>query len=248
MKNLIEGTQKQKKDAMKKLFAYIFCCFSLGLSAQSLEVREAPDFVQFDAQTSFYETGLTIYNGSDSAIAVVAERVDNRVTDPQYDYFCWDVCYGATVNRSIGAIQIRPDKATDAFTLTFLPEGESSPAEITMRFFNRANLSDFVEHTFHFTTSATPIEASIPASDLLSQPYPHPARSFVHFDYELPHASQAARLELYNLIGKQLYTTSLTERAGTATLSVDNYPPGIYMISMVVDDERVASRRVIVTH
>ncbi len=231
---------------MKNIFTFLFLIASLGLGAQSLEIREAPSYIQFDPQTPFVETGLTVYNRSDSAIAVVAERVDNQVSGSQYDYFCWEVCYGATVNRSIGAIQIRPDKSTDAFTLTFFPEGEGSPVQVRMRFYNRSNPSDYVEHTFHFGTSATPIEAASATPQLLSQPYPNPARSIARLDYSLPMGTHSAQLILFNLIGKRIAHFPLAELQGRAQFSVVDYPAGIYMVSLLVEGQSLATRRLIV--
>jgi hypothetical protein len=230
---------------MKKLFFYIIFFAALGLSAQSLEVQDAPAYIQFDPQVSFLETGLTIYNQSDSAIAVVAERVDNQVSGPQYNFFCWDVCYGATVNRSIGAIQVRSEKSTDAFTLTFHPEGDGTPVQVTMRFYNRDTPSDYVEHTFHFATSATPIEDEIAVATQL-QLYPNPANSFTQLRYELPPNAQNAQIILYNLIGRKLMTASITSPIGEARLSLEQYPAGIYMISLVEDGELLAMRRLVI--
>lgn len=234
------------KDVMKQIFVHIVFFLSLGLSAQSLEVQDAPDYIQFDPQSSFYETGLTIYNSSDSAIAVVAERVDNQVTGPQYNFFCWDVCYGATVDRSIGAIQIRSGKSTDAFTLTFHPEGDASPVQVTMRFYNRATPTDYVEHTFHFGTSATPIGGEIAPTQQLSQPYPNPARSISKLDYALPPTAKSAHLALYNLIGKQVGSFPLSASKDHIVLPVQQYPNGMYMVSMVIDGKAVATRRLVV--
>lgn len=231
---------------MKKLFFYITFFATLGLSAQSLEVQDAPEYIQFDPQVSFLETGLTIYNQSDSAVAVVAERVDNQVSGPQYNFFCWDVCYGATVNRSIGAIRVRSEKSTDAFTLTFHPEGDGTPVQVTMRFYNRDTPSDYVEHTFHFATSATPIEeeTSFPSPRL--QLYPNPANSFTQFRYELPPQAKNAQIILYNLIGRKLTTVSLSSPIGEARLPLEQYPAGIYMISLVEDGKLLATRRLVI--
>jgi hypothetical protein len=228
------------------LFFLSLFVFSLSLSAQSIRLQSLPGTVSFIPSGFFVETGLTVVNQADSAVRIMAERVSNDLNGMQESYFCWDVCYGVDTDRSFGALQIQPGDSTDAFTLYFDPIGESADASVTMRFFNRDDTTDFVEHTFHFSANATSIERAIPAQEALSPPFPNPAKVHTRFRYHLPSRTEKAELRIYNLIGRKVAHFMLEPNKDEFTLYTDRLQPGIHLAYLIADGKEVSSRKLVV--
>lgn len=83
----------------------------------------------------------------------------------------------------------------------------------------------------------------------LSQNSPNPFNRQTVIRYRLSAQTGNARICIYNLSGSQLKQYSLPsgETAGTLTILADEFPPGIYLYSLIADGQEIDSKRMILT-
>lgn len=82
----------------------------------------------------------------------------------------------------------------------------------------------------------------------LFQNHPNPYKGNTIIGFYLPDDSEDARIEIYNVDGKLLKTLPLLQSGeGKVQLNTDQFPEGIYVYSLVVNNKLVESKRMIVT-
>jgi hypothetical protein len=83
----------------------------------------------------------------------------------------------------------------------------------------------------HDYSDVVALELRDSQSNLWLNPMPIPAHESLQVRYDL-YLPQSARMEVYNLLGRQLYVTELNELAGQKEISVLQWPSGIYYLSL----------------
>jgi len=83
---------------------------------------------------------------------------------------------------------------------------------------------------------------------VLEAPYPNPASQQAFVKYELPSAYFNGELRIYSLIGQQVKVVSLDQSFGEVTIPTRELKSGIYFVYLVVDGQKLTSRKMIVTH
>jgi hypothetical protein len=83
-------------------------------------------------------------------------------------------------------------------------------------------------------------------SDLaaMEQNAPNPFNGQTRIDYTLPTEYNSAKIEIYDLSGRILKTVNLNHAGeGMLTVNADNFPSGTYSYSLIVDGQRVETRK-----
>ncbi len=84
------------------------------------------------------------------------------------------------------------------------------------------------------------------ASEALGPPHPHPATETVAFVYALPPGTRNAHLVLTDVLGRTVANLLLDQATGRATLPVQTLPAGIYLVTLRVNGQPLASRKLAV--
>ncbi len=232
-----------KKSLLFGCFYLLFCSLFWG---QSILLKNQPGTTTFDPHGFGEEVTVKVINTADTAQVVMVERITNSLGSGQESYFCWDVCYGPTTDRSVGGIRLTPGDSTTAFLLHFSPNGNSATGTIGIRFFVRGNPTDHTEYEFKFLDIATDLEDGFDPLVALGAPFPNPAKNQATIRYQLPFGTQEAHLRLYNLIGREIRRVQLDTHADEVTLLVNEIPAGLYFVYLRIDGKEVTSRKLIV--
>jgi hypothetical protein len=228
------------------LFMTALVSFSV-LQAQSLMVSNYDQVVTYDPSGFSATAHATIVNTTGSDIAVKALRSSNNVTGSAASYFCWDVCYGATTNESIGAINVRAGDSTKALSLYFEPNGETGTHSVTMRFFDRDSSTDYVDVTFTFEeVSATALEDNFDRLNALSAPYPNPASTYANIRVALPFGTKDASIQVFNLVGREVQRINLTSPSEEVRINTERFNPGVYFVYLTAEGQQITSRKLVV--
>jgi len=75
--------------------------------------------------------------------------------------------------------------------------------------------------------------------------YPNPVTEYFYFDYTTTF-TKSAKLQVYNTLGKVLITVELTDKQGTEKVYVSDLEKGLYFCSLLVDDTRVVTKKIII--
>jgi len=79
----------------------------------------------------------------------------------------------------------------------------------------------------------------------LSQNAPNPYSEVTQIRYELPETAQYAEVQFYNMAGQLIKTVEVTDQVGTIEVSASELPSGTYTYSLIVDNQRVATKKMI---
>lgn len=215
--------------------------------AQSLVFTNAPGSVSTPSDQDI-DIPLYVVNTSANPIDVKVRRMSNDVATGHENYFCWDVCYETTTDVSVGHLTIMPGDTNTFFKMTFLPNGNTGASSIMYRFYDKNNPTDLIEYTFEVDATTTSIGPDIfKPNNVLSSPYPNPAKDFTYLDFELNPDVMSAEVRMYNLIGKQVKRESIQGIDGKLRVDTRDLMPGVYFFYMIVDGQEVASRRLIIS-
>ncbi|MDR1592529.1 MAG: tail fiber domain-containing protein [Prevotellaceae bacterium] len=92
----------------------------------------------------------------------------------------------------------------------------------------------------------TPQQSNAPAT--LYQNAPNPFNQTTSISYWLPETVSNASLYIYDLQGKQLKQTALSQYGeGTYTISGSEFPAGVYLYALIADGKEIDMKRMILT-
>jgi trimeric autotransporter adhesin len=81
---------------------------------------------------------------------------------------------------------------------------------------------------------------------ILYQNEPNPTQGYTLIRYYLPEQTRSAQLKMYTSNGQEVHSQELTGKGqGAVQLSVGSLAAGIYIYHLVVDGERVASKKLL---
>lgn len=75
--------------------------------------------------------------------------------------------------------------------------------------------------------------------------YPNPVTDYFYFEYNATYTKNA-KLQVYNTLGKVVITKELNDKQGTEKIYVSDLEKGMYFCSLLVDDNRVITKKIIV--
>lgn len=79
----------------------------------------------------------------------------------------------------------------------------------------------------------------------LSDAYPNPATADFSLAYAVPALSKST-LEVYNIVGKKVIEIPLQKNEGSITVNTSFLAPGVYFYSLVVNNQRAQTKRLII--
>ena len=98
------------------------------------------------------------------------------------------------------------------------------------------------------SSSVTNIEEYSTVATLLEQNNPNPFKEKTVVRFNIPEKIRLAYLYIYDMTGKQIEKIRINERGlGSVSIHGGNLAAGMYLYSLIVDDEEVATKRMILT-
>lgn len=79
----------------------------------------------------------------------------------------------------------------------------------------------------------------------LGQNSPNPYSDYTSINYELPESAQGGKMQFFDMMGKLIKTVDLTDKVGIVEVSTQDLPSGTYTYSLLVDNARVATKRMV---
>ncbi|MEL6672656.1 MAG: T9SS type A sorting domain-containing protein [Bacteroidota bacterium] len=250
---------------MKRALLFIFLIGTLmsqGFS-QTFSLLNPPDsLIAVDKSVAEFKVDMNIKNTSDDTIQISMLRFHNVMAATSDTaagtYFCWDFCYGTSVDQSQSPILLYPGDTLNSVKakgytggeqyVMFQPGGIDGYSEAKVRIVNFNDTNDFIDVALNFSVGGVlNVEDQLDKSKLLSAPYPNPAQDQASFDYELPPGTASGSLIVYNIIGKRMKVENLQGRSGTHVVHTSQLKPGVYLVFLQAEGRDWVSRKLIVT-
>jgi len=211
----------------KALYLVLFAAFAMNVNAQSLSVVEQDTVVEVNSTAvADYGFHIKVKNTSSEDLEVYVRRAYNSPTCA-YDsaYFCWDYCYGADVDNSIGFVSILAgDEKNDFSGHVYSPTTNATCMDSTRYvFYNGKDPSDSL--SVWVQISAGPTMGTVDVQIAADKLYPNPARNYITVE-----TAKSGQLLIYNTLGALVKTKTMNP--GKNAISVAELSNGVYLYSV----------------
>ncbi len=228
---------------MKKVYTLLFLTLTMlstmSIKAQSLVVAEMDSILEVNSTSvADYGFSIDVENVSSQDLDVFVKRAYNAA-DCAFDsaYYCWDYCYSADVDSSIGSVQILAGAIkTDFSGHVYSPNtGVVCTDSTRYVFYEGKNPSDSL--SVWVIISAGPTVGTIEVNVREDAVYPNPAKNQITVD-----APRGGTFQLYNALGSLVRSENLN--SGKNSIYVDDLSNGVYLYSV----DGTSFKRLIVRH
>ena len=186
-------------------------------------------------------------NEANKDLEVKVRRIETHMPEGTSSYFCWAQCYPPATNVSPTAMTITPGETNDFFSGDYIPAGVVGEATISYVFFDEEDLSNFSTINVTYVAATVGIEENNLNEVYLSNAYPNPASTTVSLDYDLKDVN-GAKLVVYNLLGSVVKDIQIPDAMGKLKVNIADLDDGIYFYSLLVKNETVKTKKLVVKH
>jgi hypothetical protein len=206
---------------------------------------------------------LAFTNNNATTTNVKVKRYEMNYITGSKNYFCWATCYGSLLGGSKYLFPELTDGAYNdylpipaAFTLAadglgfgayVQPESNTGTALYRYVFFDGDNVTDSVYVDITFNIGAASITSNTKVGNKISAAYPNPANSQTALTYTLNEDSQNNHIMIYDMLGAVVKDIKLERKQGTVNINTSDINSGVYFYSLVVDDNVITTRKLVVT-
>lgn len=199
-------------------------------------------------------TPLLIKNLSNETVYYSVYEVKKQIGSSQTTRICiGDDCFTgkAAVGRENITRMIRKltPGATDK-TFSLVLEGGLVPAlsSATYRIVNTKDPADYIQIELQYEVSELQKDGLLYSSINveLSDVYPNPVNETAVFDYKIKNDSKEAKIIIHNVLGVVAGEYKLNPFERQLKISVEHFNPGVYFYSLYIDNEGVATKKLVV--
>lgn len=196
-------------------------------------------------------TELIVVNTDSVSHTYKCRRTIYTVDPTDSTRFCWGgLCYNWPTNLSSLSLAIAPGDTIHYSDFGFHAEFISKMATITRtvhyQWYDIANITDSTGVTIRYN-STVGIDEMAKVGGTISNAFPNPANLTVSMKYDINEYSQKGSIVFYDMVGKIVKETELTDKKGTAKINVDDLNSGIYFYSFVVDGKAISTKKLVIS-
>jgi hypothetical protein len=231
----------------------LVCGLSLTVQAQSLKLVDT-NLNENGIVGKDIVTNLKILNTTDKDLRYRVFVFAKQIGSSQENLICLEEdCFkgnditrekfSPALIRTIKAGEV--DNSVNLKLESGLVQGVSS---ITYRIENIDNANDFTTFEISYEVNEFSDEGLLYSSKNvdLSDVYPNPVTDVAIFDYHLKDDSQDAKIIIHNVLGSIAGEYQLSPYEHQLKVSVEQFNPGVYFYSLYIDNEGVATKKLVV--
>ena len=226
---------------MKRIFSItISMLIFYSAYSQSLIVTGSNFVTTTDACLQTHSS-LTVKNISSDTLNVLCQKVIIDTVLGTDNNFCWGAnCYGVTTYISTDYNELLPGEGDNVdFAGYYDAYCDPASAVIEYCFYPESDPTDRACITITYNESSTSISQL--KSVIVSDFYPNPASEMVYFTFN----GNAATLKLIDILGNNVKEILLSQE-GIQKLDLSDMNKGIYFGNLIVNDEVVSIKKLIV--
>lgn len=194
------------------------------------------------------ESYVNVTNNAAAALDVKVKKVEIELLDNTMNTFCWgESCFPPAIFVSPNSITIEPGATEDSFRGEYYPQGNIGTSTMMYVFFDANNPDDSVSVYVDYTAGYVGLEEDPVANKPEVNAYPNPANAFTNIEYALPSIHQGqSRIVVRNVLGEIVKEVQLNKRKGKIQFDVNDLKQGVYLYSLVLENEQLITRKLIV--
>ena len=239
---------------MKKVrYLTILLLFGFVANGQSLIIMNK-DLVQQGVIGQDVRTVLKIKNISDKPVYFNVTEINKELGSSQKSFICINndcteknIAEGDQKDGS-NYIKIMPDEINESVVLVLEAGLVQSLNSITYQVTNAKDATDFSQLEIQYEIFEPPSEGKLYTSlnvDL-DDVYPNPVTEVAYFDYLIKNDSKEAKIIIHNVLGSVAGEYKLNPFEQQLKISVEDFNPGVYFYSLYIDNEGVATKKLVV--
>lgn len=239
---------------MKKV-AYIAIIVFLGFeaNAQSLKIV-GTNADQHGVIGNDIRTTIKVKNVADVPVYFSVSEVKKQIGSSQKSFLCIDNdCDKNNIARKAGNIpdrihKVMPGQSSESIVAVLESGLVAGISSVTYRFTNVKHPNDFIDFEFNYEIEERPNEGLLYSSMNvdLTDVYPNPVTEFAIFDYQIKNDSKEAKIIIHNVLGSIAGEYKLNPFEQQLKVSVEDFNPGVYFYSLYIDNEGVATKKLVV--
>ncbi|MCX6235688.1 MAG: T9SS type A sorting domain-containing protein [Bacteroidetes bacterium] len=243
---------------MKEILLLIACTgiLSLAVSSQSLSLSwedgDIPDKSEFpilvNPPVDVINAYIYIKNTTGESIDIKVKKIVQDTMPGTTNTFCWGgSCYPPTTYVSPGSTTIGPGITnTTDFSGDYFCNGVLGTSKIWYVFFDERDPNDSASVLVNFIAGYAGLTDDLKKKIELSEAFPNPASNSTSFNYSLPSGIKNGSLVVRNLLGSKVKETIITGQQGKFVLNTSDLQKGIYLYSLIVDNQTILTRKLLV--
>jgi hypothetical protein len=216
------------------------------ITDQTITINGTPD-------DSYFKVNIFLSNTGEETVDIFVSKTEVDIVEGAFNSFCWlGSCFTPDVFDVDDPLILEGDQIsrdTDFYT-EFLTGGIEGVSEVKYEFYSQSESFDTVSVTILFNIETTTGLSGFDSGKRfhLSDPQPNPARGYTWIEYTVPPISSNSQIVIRNLLGKQVYTENLSYGDNRIRINTQQLNNGIYIYSLIVDNQVVESKRLVVTN
>lgn len=229
------------------LFFVAFLLFaSVALRAQNFQLLDRQDSFQGGLNESI-RVPLRIKNTTEKAQFYIIRKSANDLGSSQKGYFCLNK---TCLEPGIEEFSKKIEAGETLQGLYFVVETGLQAAHASVRFeiFAKGRPQEAIEHTVNVTVDETPYKAYLFKSKeiTINEVFPNPVQSEAFMEYQIHQEQVKAKVIIHNILGKPMGEYELNQHESRVKILADELASGIYFYTVYLDNNGVATRKMIV--
>ena len=237
----------------KIVYIALLTLFGFAASAQSLEIVNT-DANQKGVIGQDLRTVIKIKNISNKPVYFSISEVKKVIGSSQKSFLCINNdCDNGNIADRKGNIskyvrKLMPGE-TDESIVAVLESGlVQGISTISYQVFNIKQPADYAQIEIQYEINELSDEGLLYSSKTvdLSDVYPNPVTDMAVFDYRIKNDSKEAKIIIHNVLGSVAGEYKLNPFEQKLKVSVESFNPGVYFYSLYIDNEGVATKKLVV--
>ncbi len=253
-KSIIFVTSKIK--IMKKVL-YILLVLALPMVslAQSVEIIDPILLVEgslSNTDDNEMDVHWDVVNTSSNVVNISCRREVLTEVDGSRNKFCWGpLCYGWSTDQSPEGMDVLmvPGATNSTFHGYYQAQGNAGCTQVKYCFFNINDENDQACVTTVFSVDAdcsTVGVEELTQENMLNNVAPNPVVGLSTFTYSFNGNANNSQIIIYNMVGSVVKEIPLNSNKGAVIIDGRDFETGIYLYALVVDGNKVSTKRMIV--
>lgn len=162
------------------------------------------------------------------------------------NFLCWAQCYGPAVTLAPAPLSAEPNGIIDAFHGYYRNNGAQGEAIIQYIFFLEDTPTDSIVLNAVFDPATVGINNAKSPSFFSASP--NPANEQFKITYSNLFDVNNTTLEVYNMLGSKVYSTSLNTTSGQVEIPSNNFKSGLYLYTIRQNGKATFTGKIVVKH
>lgn len=201
------------------------------------------------------KTNLHLYNLTDQDARIFVRKTNVVLPEGMNSQLCIDgFCYSEELSDSKNAdtpllLKSGRFSSDDAFSGQLKTNGNKGTATVKYEFYSPDASFTPVHVTVNYTISDPLSLNHSPANEFqLAEASPNPANEHTWIPYHIPSDINNAEIVLRNLLGNKVTTVNIDANQQSVRLDTSSLNNGIYIYSLVINNQPVMSKRLLVAN